>query len=805
MDNLEILSDDELRRRLLQYGFPNLPITQTTRKTLIKKLRNHLASSTANLRKTTNLVTRYSSGEESDVTDSNNKTESASKTTRKVTRLTVSGSPSVSSTHQKVPYPPLFNSYSLPSKNLQNSPTFNRSSSSSGGITGGGNVTPNSSGNKNVYISPVIINDSEDDDIDWNLKKSRNNSSGGGNTKQNQARSIYSSSFERSHNGSNGYENEDEEEDETNTTSEYTKRLLQFRQESSSGGGCGGGTSTQKIVQQSNMRKRATAYTNQRTEYQAINENDIVYHAESSYSEAAHVPLTLTIKNFINRLDAAYGFKQTFVPMVLLTFLFIFFALIIFFYITISPNIENTLNPATTSYVVCDLQHENEASFGCIEEQNLLPSLNLLKVLATELQKRAIAKKCGGRSGKDDVFGSIMCIKDFWHFLNDNQQHHNHQKYYQVLDVMKDAHNVEYLIDRNKQWGISNVDANGEIMTLDQVINLRAHQAECFAILSPKLPITCTLYNKLQTFFTIVGSLAIIAVIMFAIRKFYFFVLHVKEKKQAQVNYIVNEIVRMLMEKTVMDKENAYLVVNHLRDKIIEPRRKSELSSAWHDAITYLEQNDSRIHFGYENINGEDFKVIRWIDDMNQNQQMQQQQQQQQSSQRISNVRYNPQPPIANEARLKKWMCPAFDKSNKIKDPPTNCLKIRQMFDKYETNSLNLQAIIQDTILHKVCDKGCKIYDIQLDLKTCCTYVKCASTEDAGIVHEELNGWWLDNRLVVVKFLKQDKYHQRFPSSINACTILYPSSNSYSAIGNSYTNGHDFEDDIDDEDNDDFE
>lgn len=28
MDNLELLSDDELRRRLLQYGFENLPITQ---------------------------------------------------------------------------------------------------------------------------------------------------------------------------------------------------------------------------------------------------------------------------------------------------------------------------------------------------------------------------------------------------------------------------------------------------------------------------------------------------------------------------------------------------------------------------------------------------------------------------------------------------------------------------------------------------------------------------------------------------------------------------------------------------------
>ncbi|KAG5680384.1 hypothetical protein PVAND_009893 [Polypedilum vanderplanki] len=794
MDNLELLTDDELRRRLLQYGFPNLPITQTTRKTLIKKLRNHLANSIANLRKTTNLVTRYSSGEESDSAN-NNKSSRASKA-RKTTRLTVSGSPSVSSASnaQKIPYPPLFNNYSqpLPSKTItttnSSSSTFNRNS---------GNSLTSSSlpSGRNVYISPVIINDSEDDDIDWNLRRNRSSSSNSG-IKLSQSRSN-NNSYER---GNNGYENEDDEEEDINTTSEYTKRLLQFRQE--------GNNMQQQKSQSTNIRKRPVNLLPQQQQYHPINENEIVYHAES-YSETASVPLSLAIKNFINRLDAAYGFKQTFVPMVLVTVLFIFFALIIFMYITISPDIENALNPSITTFTICDYQHENEASFACIEEQNLVPSLNLLKVLASELQKRAISQKCG-RDKTLNKLSSIMCIKDFWHYLNENQHHYH--KYFQehlsVLDVMKDVHNIEYLIDRNKQWGISNVDSSGKIQTLDEVINLRAHQAECFAILSPKLPITCTLYNKLQTFFIIIGTLSIIALISFAFLKFYYFVLHVKEKKRAQVNYIVNEIVRMLMEKTVMEKDNknAFLVVNHLRDKIIEPGKKSELSSAWIEAITYLEQNDSRINFGFENINGEDFKVIRWIDDVQNLTGVDHNQQLQQSSPRFSSVRYNP-PPFTSEARLKKWMCPAFDKSNKIKDPPTNCLKIRQMFDKYETNSPNLQAIIQDTILHKVCDKGCKIFDIQLDLKTCCTYVKCATSEDAGIVHEELNGWWLDNRLVVVKFLKQEKYNQRFPNSANACTILYPSSTSYSAIGNNYTstNGHDFEDDIEDEDNDDFE
>ncbi|CAG9806216.1 unnamed protein product [Chironomus riparius] len=790
MDNLELLSDDELRRRLLQYGFPNLPITATTRKTLIKKLRNHLSNTASSLRKTTSLVTRYSSGEESDVTD---KTKTSK--TKRQGRITVSGS---QTGQLKTPSPPLFNSFSQPPAKT----SFTRIGNTSSGS------------GRNVYVSPVIINDSEDDDLDWSLKRSRSNNS---LIKNSQSRNINSSrtldsTFDVSQktNGSNGYDNEDDEED-TNTTSDYTKRLLQFRE----GNAQKLQPSQPQLNNNNNLRKRPSYMSQRMSEYQAVNENDIVYHAEP-FLETAHVPLSLAIKNFINRLDAAYGLKQTFVPMVLVTFLVIFFTLIIFMYITISPNIEKTLSPSTTIYFPCDGHHDMEATFACIDEQNLLPSLNLLKVLASELQKRAVLQKCG----KVKDISSVMCVKDFWHYINDNHlSHHKHNQDQSsttsVLDVMKDLHNIEYLVDRNKQWGIYNVDNNGKPISLDDVVNQRAHQAECFAILSPKLPLTCTLYNKLQTFFTIIGTLAILLFAGFFGRKFYYFILNIKEKRKAQVNQIMNEIIRLLMEKTVMDKDNAFLVVNHLRDKIIEPSRKNELSWAWQESISYLEKHDSRVHFGFENINGEDFKVIRWIDDVKNlpgtnNHSQQQQgslQQQQQTSSRFSSMRYSQAPQPFN-ASLKRWMCPAFDKSNKISDPPTNCLKIRNMFEKYETNSPNLQSIIQDTILHKVCEKGCKIYDIQLDLKTCCTYVKCSSCVDAGIVHEEINGWWLingdDNRLVVVKFLKQDKYHQRFPSSINACSIMYPAS---SPIPNNYvTNGHDFGDDIDDEeDNDDFE
>lgn len=67
MDNLESLSNDELRTRLLQFGFPNLPVTSTTRKVLIKKLRNHVDGENAKTRRETVHVAKYSSDDDSEV------------------------------------------------------------------------------------------------------------------------------------------------------------------------------------------------------------------------------------------------------------------------------------------------------------------------------------------------------------------------------------------------------------------------------------------------------------------------------------------------------------------------------------------------------------------------------------------------------------------------------------------------------------------------------------------------------------------------------------------------------------------
>jgi inner nuclear membrane protein Man1 len=162
---------------------------------------------------------------------------------------------------------------------------------------------------------------------------------------------------------------------------------------------------------------------------------------------------------------------------------------------------------------------------------------------------------------------------------------------------------------------------------------------------------------------------------------------------------------------------------------------------------------------------------------------------------------------LQNRSAIKKWQGPAFDKTNKIKDPPTNCLKIRQMFDKYDANDPNLKAIVQDAILEKV-GGNCKIYDVHLDKASCCVYLWCASNKDAGQVYDEINGWWFDNRLVSIKFLRPERYTSRFPNASTGPLCLKPSNSNNLSMSqynnnsgsNDLLNGADDDDDDDDGD-----
>ena len=117
------------------------------------------------------------------------------------------------------------------------------------------------------------------------------------------------------------------------------------------------------------------------------------------------------------------------------------------------------------------------------------------------------------------------------------------------------------------------------------------------------------------------------------------------------------------------------------------------------------------------------------------------------------------------------WQGSAFNRSEKLNYSPTPCLKIRNMFDLDEFekdrklpmkihNDILEKCMINSmnrTILHIACDKKSK---------EGCVYVKCNSNDGAGKAYEALNGTWYNGKLLNVKFLRSDRYLERFPESI---------------------------------------
>lgn len=169
MDNLEQLSDDELRRRLLQFGFPNLPVTSTTRKILIKKLRNYMETERSKLRRETAHATRYSSDEDlSDNTTGKRRSVSARAGRSAASRATIAGvtnnaptaipEPSTRSTFTRpAAAAAVVNKYQPQSRmNLELSrPT----------VVSTPTIAPVSR-SPTVYVSPMVQGSSGDDDTD---------------------------------------------------------------------------------------------------------------------------------------------------------------------------------------------------------------------------------------------------------------------------------------------------------------------------------------------------------------------------------------------------------------------------------------------------------------------------------------------------------------------------------------------------------------------------------------------------------------------------------------------------------------
>lgn len=94
--------------------------------------------------------------------------------------------------------------------------------------------------------------------------------------------------------------------------------------------------------------------------------------------------------NLKKKLDGngTYG-RQSLVSMLLMGFPIIFFTLIIFTYLNMSSNIENTMQPSTATFRTCENTEFGDIKDNCIEEANIESSLKLLKMIASRLMEKS--------------------------------------------------------------------------------------------------------------------------------------------------------------------------------------------------------------------------------------------------------------------------------------------------------------------------------------------------------------------------------------------------------------------------------
>ncbi|XP_029351372.1 inner nuclear membrane protein Man1 [Echeneis naucrates] len=274
----------------------------------------------------------------------------------------------------------------------------------------------------------------------------------------------------------------------------------------------------------------------------------------------------------------------------------------------------------------------------------------------------------------------------------------------------------------------------------------------------PKMPFTCRFR---RAFVTVISRVFLIAVAVGCVCSVVWYIKYrwrKEEEETRQMYDMVERIIDVLRSHNEACQENQdlqpYLPIPHVRDSLVQPQDRKKMKKVWSRAVNFVSANESRIREEKQMIGGADFFVWRWT-----------------------------QPPLSCDKTSlmpsKVWQGKAFplDRRNSPPNSLTPCLKIRNMFDPVMEVGENWDLAIQQAILEKCSDNdGIVHITVDKNSREGCVYVKCLSAEHSGKAFKALHGSWFDGKLVTVKYLRLDRYHQRFPQAQGCNTPLKASS-----------------------------
>ncbi|XP_028255079.1 inner nuclear membrane protein Man1 [Parambassis ranga] len=285
----------------------------------------------------------------------------------------------------------------------------------------------------------------------------------------------------------------------------------------------------------------------------------------------------------------------------------------------------------------------------------------------------------------------------------------------------------------------------------------------------PKMPFMCRFR---RAFLSVLGRILLIAAVVGCVWSVVCYMKYRWKKEEEETRHMydmVERIIDVLRTHGEACQENhdlqPYLPIPHVRDSLVQPQDRKKMKKIWERAVNFLSANESRIRTETQRINGADFLVWRWM-----------------------------QPSLSCDKTSlvpsKVWQGKAFplDRRNSPPNSLTPCLKIRNMFDPVMEVGENWDLAIHEAILEKCSDNdGIVHIAVDKNSREGCVYVKCLSAEHSGKAFKALHGSWFDGKLVTVKYLRLDRYHQRFPQAQACSTPLKASSLHLNTTSNTNT------------------
>ncbi|XP_017886001.1 inner nuclear membrane protein Man1 [Ceratina calcarata] len=800
--SVDALSDAELRRKLMEYGYPVGPVTQTTRKILVKKLKN-LIETRGGTGSRHSLAARYSSEDTDDDTSSTlNKKKKATASTRRQTLANPMPPPSsdvsisknpvkdkIADSEFKDPIAPDYNSSSSFTNRTITKTTHkkytktNKTSSTTDGLETGSDsdiVEEISNIYNKIYTPPKystsVPKPHESRSYEHNIANQEQISkpyepkSRSIHTVVDKYNEFFDSNISPIPSTSEDVPTKDSTKRdilanyETPFLSEFTRRLSSrssMNLPSTSLSSLKSPTSRfASNVPDLKEKDSNGHFSTLRSLYPSSNPSS--RYITSSLDRPRETVNRMFKSTTTNREDVRNNHNM--VSVVLVVVLALFFGILAIIYMGLGGKSETFPSLSTDSNIpLCFLGDDLEApGVNCVMKENVDSVLQLLKRLQPILTKKAVSMICDNSS-------ETPYLTDF-----EIMQMFTSTKV-KSLEVKEDLQNAQLLVIKNPKWGISLVDISddngnpgGVLDSLDKLFNTRLNGKVGMVIKNPELPMQCVIKNKL---FTVCSSLLIVSLGLLAaigIQKLFVWYIRYKKSTEMEVFQLVSNIINMVemhhqnaAVATPGGTQESFLAINHVRDNLILPKNRKKMAGLWEKAVKFLDENESRIRREVQQVAGEEFHVWRWL----------------------PNNMSNPNSPnLVLKKKGKVWQGQAFEmiegSVNSLTCSPTPCLKIRHMFDADVEFEDDWETKVQDAILEK-CGESVKILHIRVDRgsREGCVYIKCMSKEDAGQVYNAVHGCWFDGNLITVKYLRLERYHERFPESRRCTTPLKPSNN----------------------------